>query len=112
MVWGSFIAFALSMTVMGLTGEGVAQASTVRPGAHNGQIDLLLDPYETDQARRSLWGTTVICWNSGVGGKMLAIGICQLAVSTCAAQAYYANPRRRAGMTVDLRNGNFWCWKY
>lgn len=88
-----------------------AEAATVRPGARVGQVDLLLNAYETEQARRSLWGTTVICWNSGVAGKLLAIGVCQSLVSVCAAQAYYAQPRKRAGMTVTPW-GQAWCWKY
>jgi len=52
----------------------------------------------------------VICWNSGVTGKLLALGPCQAMVSVCAAQAYYAHPRRRAGIT--FAPGTAWCWKY
>lgn len=106
----AILALVLAFTLLGMTGDGVAEAATVRPGARAGQVDLLLDSYETEQARRSLWAATVICWNSGVGGRLLVLGVCQSMVSTCAAQAYYATPRRRAGMTFAL--GNFWCWKY
>ncbi|MET8167830.1 hypothetical protein ABZT34_26835 [Streptomyces sp. NPDC005329] len=101
-------ALALSLT---LAVPDSAQATTVRPGAKAGQVDVLLDSYETEQARRSLWGATVICWNSGIGGKVLSLGVCQSAVSVCAAQAYYASPRRKAGMTFTPW-GQFWCWKY
>jgi hypothetical protein len=106
----AILALVLAFTLIGLDGDGVAEAATVRPGARPGQVDLLLDAYETEQARRSFWSATVICWNSGVGGKLLAIGVCQSMVSVCAAQAYYASPRRRAGMT--FAPGTFWCWKY
>lgn len=88
-----------------------AEAVTVRPGAGWGQVDVLLDSYETEQVRRSFWAATVVCWNSGVGGKILSIGICQTAVTVCAARAYYSSPRKRAGMTVTL-SGGYWCWKY
>ncbi|GGQ61567.1 hypothetical protein [Streptomyces asoensis] len=106
LVAGTALALSLTLAV-----PESAQATTVRPGAKAGQIDLLMDSYETEQARRSLWGATVICWNSGIGGKVLALGVCQSAVTVCAAQAYYAKPRRRAGLTFTPW-GQFWCWKY
>lgn len=109
----AFVAMLLALSAVIGTGlvASPADAATVRPGAKWGQIDLLLDSYETEAARRSFWAATVICWNSGVGGKLLAIGVCQSAVSVCAAQAYYARPRKRAGMTFTPW-GQFWCWKY
>lgn len=95
----AFAAMLLALSAVIGTGliASPADAATVRPGAQWGQVDLLLDSYETEAARRSFWAATVICWNSGVGGKLLAIGVCQSAVSVCAAQAYYASPRKRAG---------------
>lgn len=106
-------AMLLALTVVIGTGlvASPAEAVTVRPGAGWGQVDVLLDSYETEQARRSYWAATVICWNSGIGGKLLSIGVCQTAVTVCAARAYYSNPRMRAGMTVTLWGG-YWCWKY
>ena len=89
-------------------GAGEANAATVRPGAKNFQVDVLLDGYETEAARRSFWAATVICWNSGVTGKLLALGPCQGMVSVCAAQAYYAG--KWAGIT--FAPGTAWCWKY
>lgn len=90
------------------TGAGTANAATVRPGAKTFQVDVLLDGYETEAARRSFWAATVVCWNSGVTGKLLALGPCQGMVSVCAAQAYYAG--RWAGIT--FAPGTAWCWKY
>ena len=109
----AFAAMLMALSAVIGTGllEAPAEAATVRPGASWGQVDLLLDSYETEQARRSFWAATVICWNSGVPGKLLAWGVCQSAVSVCAAQAYYATPRKRAGMTFTAWGG-FWCWKY
>lgn len=109
----AFAAMLLALSAVIVTGfvASPADAATVRPGAKWGQVDLLLDSYETEAARRSFWAATVICWNSGVGGKLLAIGVCQSAVTVCAAQAYYASPRKRAGMTFTPW-GQFWCWKY
>ncbi|MGW4507874.1 hypothetical protein ACWENO_24890 [Streptomyces sp. NPDC004436] len=104
----------LSMAMAGtlaMVTPGTAQAVTVRPGAKWGQVDVLLDAYETEQVRRSFWAATVVCWNSGVGGALLSIGVCQTAITVCAAQAYYSSPRRRAGMTVTPW-GQYWCWKY
>lgn len=89
---------------------GAAEAVTVRPGAKAFQVDVMLDGYETEQARRSLWADTVICWNSGITGKLLLMGPCQAEVAVCAAQAYYSNPRRWAGIT--FAPGTAWCWKY
>ncbi len=89
-------------------GAGAANAATVRPGAKAFQVDVLLDGYETEAARRSFWAATVICWNSGVTGKLLALGPCQGMVSVCAAQAYYAG--KWAGIT--FAPGTAWCWKY
>lgn len=105
----AFVVMAIVASTL-IASDGIAHAATVRPGAKAFQIDLLLDAEETEQARRSLWAATVICWDSGVGGKALSVGVCQSVVSVCAAQAYYASPRRRAGMT--FAPGTFWCWKY
>lgn len=109
-------AFAAMLLVLSaVIGTGLvaspAEAVTVRPGAGWGQVDVLLDSYETEQARRSYWAATVICWNSGIGGKLLSIGVCQTAVTVCAARAYYSSPRMRAGMTVTVWGG-YWCWRY
>jgi hypothetical protein len=92
------------------TTPGVAEAVTVRPGARDFQVDVLLDDYETEQARRSYWAATVICWNAGQQGYMLLAGTCQSMATVCAAQAYYATPRKRAGITFSP--GGSWCWKY
>lgn len=92
------------------TAVGPVQAVETRPGAKWGQYDLLLTSYETEQARRSFWAATVICWNSGLIGWTLSLGVCQSMVSVCAAQAYYASPRKRAGVTFGI--GSAWCWKY
>jgi hypothetical protein len=89
-------------------GSGAAQAATVRPGAHAFQVDVLLNGYETEAARRSFWAATVICWNSGVTGWLLGLGPCQTMVSVCAAQAYYSH--KWAGIT--FAPGTAWCWKY
>ena len=80
-----------------------AQAVTVRPGAGWGQVDVLLDSYETEQARRSFWAASVICWNSGVGGRVLSIGVCQAAVSTCAAPTMPVSDPSRARESVSIR---------
>lgn len=93
-----------------LTVPSPAQAVTVRPGAQAFQVDLMLDDYETEQARRSYWAATVICWDAGQQGYMLLAGTCQSMVTVCAARAYYANPRQRAGITFSP--GGSWCWKY
>lgn len=94
-----------------LAAPSPANAVTVRPGAQTWQTDVLLDAYETEQVRRSFWAATVVCWQSGIGGKVLSLGVCQTAITVCAAQAYYGSPRRRAGMTVTPWGG-YWCWKY
>ena len=94
-----------------LTSEAHADAATVRPGAQSFQVDVLLDQYETEKAARSFWGATVICSQLGLPGWATIAGVCQSAVSVCAAQAYTAKPRKRAGMTIG-RGGGFWCWKY
>lgn len=104
------LAIVLGMVGMGLTPQA-AEAATIRPGAKAFQIDFMLDEYETEQARRSFWAATVICWNSGIAGKALAIGVCQSMVSVCAAQAYYSNPRKRGAFTFTPW-GQAWCWKY
>lgn len=96
---------------LGVLAPAPAEAVTVRPGAKWGQIDVLMDSYETEQVRRSLWAATVVCWQSGVVGKLTVLGVCQTAVTVCAAQAYYASPRRNAGLTFTPW-GQFWCWKY
>jgi hypothetical protein len=103
------VAIALAAAAL-FVNTGAAEAVTVRPGAKAFQVDVMLDGYETEQARRSFWAATVICWNSGVTGKLLGLGPCQAMVSVCAAQAYYSNPRRWAGITFAL--GTAWCWKY
>lgn len=106
------VALLMSSTLIGMgLVASPAEATTVRPGRGFGQIDVLLDSYETEAARRDYWAATVICWNSGIGGKVLSIGVCQVMVTVCAAQAYYATPRKRAGMTVTIQGG-YWCWKY
>lgn len=87
-----------------------AQAVTIRPGAKDLQVDILLDSYETEKAAKSLWGATVICSTMGLPGWATILGPCQLYVTTCAAQAYTAKPRRMAGMTIAPYG--FWCWKY
>jgi len=93
------------------TTPGVAEAVTVRPGAKDFQIDVMLDEYETEQARRSYWSATVTCWNTGLMGQVtIFTQVCQSMVTVCAAQAYYANPRKRAGITFSP--GGTWCWKY
>ncbi|MFB6514740.1 hypothetical protein ACFCW4_36050 [Streptomyces virginiae] len=109
-VTSALLSMAMAGTLAMVT-PGTAEAVTVRPGAKWGQVDVLLDTYETEQVRRSFWAATVVCWNSGVGGALLSIGVCQTAITVCAAQAYYASPRRRAGMTVTFW-GQYWCWKY
>ena len=95
---------------MFFTTVGTAQASDTRPGARAGQYDMLLTSYETEQARRSFWAATVICWDAGLVGKALYLGVCQSMVSVCAARAYYDSPRKRAGIT--FAPGTAWCWKY
>ncbi len=100
---------AIGMAAM-FADTGTAEAVTVRPGAQAFQVDMLLDEYETDKARQSFWNATVICWDAGVVGWTLSIGVCQSMVSVCAAQAYYATPRKRAGIT--FAPGTAWCWKY
>ncbi len=89
---------------------GAAQAATVRPGANTWQTDLLLDSYETEQVRRSPWAASVVCWNSNLATRV-TFGACVQMVTICAAGAYYAKPRRNAGMTFTPW-GRFWCWKY
>lgn len=93
-----------------------AEASTVRPGARVGQVDVLLDSVETKRAATSYWGSQSVCWGvtagagavGGVAGVVLANLSCTSMVAVCAAQAYVA--RRRAGMT--FYPFGFFCWKY
>lgn len=89
---------------------GPAEAMTVRPGARPLQIDVLLDGTETERARRDLWAATVYYWNAGVVGKVLALGPCQTMMTVCAARAYYATPRKWAGITFSSTSS--WCWTY
>lgn len=90
---------------------GAVPATTVRAGQRWGQVDILLDSWETERAAKSfLWGSAVACWNSGLGGQVL-IAACIPLVTVCAAQAYVSSPRKRAGMTVTIW-GYGWCWKY
>lgn len=84
-----------------------AQAATVRPGAQWGQVDVLMDWSETERVRRDWWAATVICWQSGLGGK-IALGYCVPQISICAANAYYKG--KRAGTTFGI--GSSWCWTY
>lgn len=91
---------------------------SVRPGARFGQVDILLDSYETSMVARKLWGGSVVCWPAaatglvaGWVGAALAYSLCITKATVCAAQAYYSNPRKRAGMTVTVW-GQSWCWKY
>jgi hypothetical protein len=68
------------------TTPGVAEAVTVRPGAKAFQIDVMLDDYETEQARRSYWAATVTCWNTGLMGQVTILTqMCQAMVTVCAA---------------------------
>jgi hypothetical protein len=93
-----------------------AEASTVRPGARLGQVDVLLDSVETQRAATSYWGSQTVCWGvtAGAGavgriaGAVLANLSCTSMVAVCAAQAYVAH--RRAGMT--FYPFGFFCWKY
>lgn len=87
-----------------------AQASTVRPGAQWGQVDVLMDSYETNAARQNAWNAAVICWSSGFAGKVGIIPCIGMA-SVCAARAYYSSPRKRGAFTYDIF-GRAWCWKY
>lgn len=103
------LAFALAIS-LALAAVTPAQAVLTRPGAKFGQYDVMLSSYETEQARRSFWAATVICWDSGLTGRILSLGVCQSMVSVCAAQAYYGKPRKRAGIT--FAPGTAWCWKY
>lgn len=103
-------AVLVAVLLMLVVGTGTAQAATVRPGASAGQIDLMLDEYETEQVRRSLWAATVVCWDAGLQGYMLLAGTCQSMVTVCAARAYYVEPRGRAGITFSPTGS--WCWKY
>lgn len=107
---GGLAAIALAAT-MSFATVSPAQAVETRPGASFGQYDVMLTPYETEQVRRSLWAATVTCLNSGLPAWATSWGLCQSLVTVCAAQAYYANPRMRAGMTLTLW-GYGWCWKY
>ncbi len=96
-----------------LASTGAAHAATVRPGAGPFQVDVMLDEYETEQARRSYWAASVICWDAGITGKLLSFGACQSMVTVCAARAFYVRPplrRMRAGIT--FAPGTAWCWKY
>lgn len=94
-----------------LTVPSPAQAVTVRPGAQAFQIDVMLDDYETEMVRRDYWAATVVCWDTGLMGQVTILTqVCQSMVTVCAAQAYYANPRKRAGITFSP--GGSWCWKY
>lgn len=122
-------AAALS-TASGFTVAAPAEAATVRPGAGWGQVDILLDGYETRRAATSAWGSVTTCWavasagaSTGslagralvgrwlVGGAAGAVagGLgCVSVVSVCAAQAKVAG--RWAGITVTPTG--FWCWTY
>jgi hypothetical protein len=107
---GSFLTALAIAAALLIAAPLSAQAVTTRPGAQWGQIDMLLDSYETEAARRDWWSAAVICWDSGLATK-LAIAPCVAMVTVCAAQAYYSSPRRRAGITYTPW-GQAWCWKY
>lgn len=104
------ILFVVSAVLGTLVTATPAQASTVRPGAQWGQVDVLMDAYETNAARLNPWNAAVICWSSGLGGK-IGIVPCIGMASVCAAQAYYSSPRKRGAFTFDIF-GRAWCWKY
>jgi hypothetical protein len=104
----ALVAVALTVASVAVT-PSTAAAATVRPGARTGQIDVLLDGYETQKAASSYWGATVICWQLGLPGWMTSFGLCQTMVSVCAANAYVRH--RWAGMTVTW-TGGYWCWTY
>lgn len=96
--------------------EVPASAAAVRPGSGFGQVDLVLDGYETHRVAdsghlSSLWAATVICWTSGSIGQLLSYGVCQKVVRTCALRA--ASDRRTAGITVEFwPRLSWWCWEY
>jgi hypothetical protein len=98
----------VALATLVLAPATAAEAATVRPGAQNYQIDVLLDGYETKAAATSFWSATVICWQLGLPFWAMMAGPCQGMVSVCAAQAYYRH--KWAGMTIHP--GGFWCWKY
>lgn len=101
------VAAVMAVTLVWTSAEPV-QAATVRPGAKDFQVDILLDGYETKAAASSFWKATVICWQLGLPGWATMIGPCQGVVSVCAAQAYHK--RKWAGMTITPTR--WWCWKY
>ena len=115
MLVAMMLAVALTAATVAITSTP-AEASTVRPGARAGQIDVLLDGIETQRAATGYWGAQSVCWGvtgaafavSPVFGTVLANLVCTSMVSVCAAQAYVK--RRWAGMTVYP--GGFFCWQY
>jgi hypothetical protein len=96
--------------------QAPAAAASVRPGAGFGQVDLVLDGYETQRVADggyfdSRWAATVICWTSGTLGQLLSYGVCQKVVRTCALQA--SADHRTAGITVEFWPHPGWsCWEY
>lgn len=56
-----FTAAAIS-TATGSIVAAPAEAATVRPGVGWGQVDILLDGYETRRAATSAWGSVTTCW--------------------------------------------------
>jgi len=96
--------------------QAPAAAASVRPGADFGQVDLVLDGYDTHRVATgsyfsSLWAATVICWSSGTVGQFLSYGVCQKVVRTCALRA--AADHRMAGITVEVwPRPSWWCWEY
>lgn len=100
------------------TRAGAVPALNYRPGAAWGQIDILMDEYETAMVAKSLWGGSVVCWPAavagfagGVAGSMGAFGACITMATVCAARAYLSQPRKRAAITITVW-GYGWCWKY
>jgi hypothetical protein len=135
--WRTFVGgLCAALVAFGLIGATIAadhaDAVTVRSGARALQVDVLLDGVETQRAASSAWGSATTCWSvatagassAGWAGRLLvgrwvaagAVGgvagglACVSVVTTCAAQAYLARPRRWAGMTITPTG--FWCWKY
>lgn len=111
------LAAVLAVSMVEAT-TSTADASTVRPGARALQVDVLLDSVETQRAATGYWGAQSVCWGVTAGawalgrvyGAVLANLVCTTMVSVCAAQAYTARPRKRAGMT--FYPFGFFCWKY
>ena len=109
-------ALLVSAGIVGISPDPAA-AATVRPGKGFGQVDLLLDGWDKDRViangnyAKGLWAASVICWQSGVAGKALSIGVCQTAVQVCALRAHFHH--KWAGMTSTwYPYPNWWCWEY